>query len=133
MANPRRVFISGQKRGVFGVIKRELRRRSAIEPVIGHMNTDGHFKTDGISAAVTSKAATAMLSTSPQRRRPQPSPRPRLAEDPIAPNPDRPGACLPSNAQSKRLLNGQLVLLSQKVAGVFESEPATRRTQARGF
>jgi transposase, IS5 family len=32
--NPRRVFISGQKRGVLGVIKRELRRRSAIEPVI---------------------------------------------------------------------------------------------------
>jgi IS5 family transposase len=30
--NPRRVFISGQKRGAFGVIKRELRRRSAIEP-----------------------------------------------------------------------------------------------------
>ena len=38
-ANPRRVFISGQKRGVFGVIERELRRRSAIEPVIGHMKT----------------------------------------------------------------------------------------------
>jgi len=33
--NPRRIFISGQKRGVFGAIKRELRRRSAIEPVIG--------------------------------------------------------------------------------------------------
>lgn len=32
--NARRVFISGQKRGVFGVIKRELRRRSAIEPVV---------------------------------------------------------------------------------------------------
>ena len=31
------VFVSGQKRVVFGVIKRELRRRSAIEPVIGHM------------------------------------------------------------------------------------------------
>ena len=41
--NPRRVFISGQKRGVFGVIKRELRRRSAIEPVIGHMKSDGHL------------------------------------------------------------------------------------------
>src|SRR4051812_10877632 len=41
--NPRRVFISGQKRGVFGVIKRELRRRSAIEPIIGHMKTDGHL------------------------------------------------------------------------------------------
>jgi IS5 family transposase len=42
-ANPRRVFISGQKRGVFGVIRRELRRRSAIEAVIGHMKTDGHL------------------------------------------------------------------------------------------
>jgi IS5 family transposase len=41
--NPRRVFISGQKRGVFGVIKRDLRRRSAIEPVIGHMKADGHL------------------------------------------------------------------------------------------
>jgi transposase, IS5 family len=42
-ANPHRVFISGQKRGVIGVIKRELRRRSAIEAVIGHMKSDGHL------------------------------------------------------------------------------------------
>jgi IS5 family transposase len=41
--NPRRVFISRQKRGVFGVIKRELRRRSAIEPVIGHMKAEGNL------------------------------------------------------------------------------------------
>ena len=41
--NPGRVFISGQKRGVFGAIKRELRRRSAIEPVIGHMKAEGHL------------------------------------------------------------------------------------------
>ena len=41
--NPHRVFISGQKRGVFGLIKRELRRRSAIEAVIGHLKTDGHL------------------------------------------------------------------------------------------
>jgi IS5 family transposase len=41
--NPRRIFISGQKRGVFGVIKRELRRRAAIEPVIGHMKAEGHL------------------------------------------------------------------------------------------
>jgi IS5 family transposase len=41
--NPRRVFISAQKRGVFGAIKRELRRRSAIEAVIGHMKNDGHL------------------------------------------------------------------------------------------
>src|SRR6202050_2455588 len=31
--NPRSVFISGQKRGVVGAIKRQLKRRSAIEPV----------------------------------------------------------------------------------------------------
>ena len=41
--NPRRIFISGQKRGVFGVIKRELRRRSAIEPIIGHLKAEGHL------------------------------------------------------------------------------------------
>ena len=41
--HPRRVFISGQKRGVFGTIKRELRRRSAVEPLIGHMKEEGHL------------------------------------------------------------------------------------------
>lgn len=40
---PTRVYISGQKRGVHGAIKRELRRRSAIEPVIGHAKSDGHL------------------------------------------------------------------------------------------
>ena len=40
---PLRVFKSGQKRGVHGQIRRELRRRSAIEPVIGHCKTDGHL------------------------------------------------------------------------------------------
>ncbi len=40
---PGRVFRSGQKRGVHGQIKKELRRRSAIEPVIGHCKTDGHL------------------------------------------------------------------------------------------
>lgn len=38
-----RVFRSGQKRGVHGVIKRELRRRSVVEPVIGHLKSDGHL------------------------------------------------------------------------------------------
>jgi len=35
------VFISGNKRGITPTIKKELRRRSAIEPVIGHMKEDG--------------------------------------------------------------------------------------------
>lgn len=37
---PLRVFRSGQKRGVHGVIKRELKRRSAVEPVIGHLKEE---------------------------------------------------------------------------------------------
>jgi hypothetical protein len=32
-----KVYISRQKRGVTEVIKRDLRRRSAVEPVIGHV------------------------------------------------------------------------------------------------
>ena len=37
------VFVSGQKRGVTRTIRRELKRRSAIEPEIGHMKNDGHL------------------------------------------------------------------------------------------
>ena len=42
-ADPTRVFISGQKRGISPTIRRERRRRSAIEPVIGHLKSDGHL------------------------------------------------------------------------------------------
>jgi IS5 family transposase len=35
-----KVFISGQKRGVTPQIKRQLRRRSAVEPVIGAPRTE---------------------------------------------------------------------------------------------
>ncbi len=35
-----RVYVSEQKRGVTKAIKRELRRRAAVEPVIGHMKND---------------------------------------------------------------------------------------------
>lgn len=36
----RTVYISGQKRGVTAVIRRELRRRTAVEPVIGHVKAE---------------------------------------------------------------------------------------------
>jgi transposase, IS5 family len=38
-----RVFLSGQRRGLTATIHRELRRRAAIEPMIGHMKTDGRL------------------------------------------------------------------------------------------
>jgi IS5 family transposase len=42
-ADKGRVFISRQKRGLTPTIRRELRRRNGIEPVIGHMKEDGHL------------------------------------------------------------------------------------------
>ena len=42
-ATKSRVFIAGQRRGLTPTIKRELRRRSAIEPMIGHMKEDGRL------------------------------------------------------------------------------------------
>jgi transposase, IS5 family len=81
-ANPRRVFISGQKRGVFGIIKRELRRRSAIEPVMGHMKTDGHLGRRHLKGREGDARHT-------HRRRPPSSPCSRLAEGSAAPDPDR--------------------------------------------
>ena len=35
------IFISGQKRGVTDVIRKQLKRRHAIEPHIGHMKMEG--------------------------------------------------------------------------------------------
>jgi IS5 family transposase len=37
------VYIAGQKRGMTPALRRDLRRRSAIEPAIGHMKTDGRL------------------------------------------------------------------------------------------
>jgi hypothetical protein len=38
-----RAILAGQKRGLTPTIRRERRRRNAIEPVIGHMKSDGHL------------------------------------------------------------------------------------------
>ncbi|HEX8569323.1 MAG TPA: IS5 family transposase [Caulobacteraceae bacterium] len=42
-ADRARVILSGQKRGLTPTMRRERRRRAAIEPVIGHMKSDGHL------------------------------------------------------------------------------------------
>jgi IS5 family transposase len=38
-----RVFRSGQKRGIVGSIKKELRKRTIVEPIIGHLKSDGRM------------------------------------------------------------------------------------------
>ena len=47
----RRVFISGQRRGLTATIRRELKRRSAIEAGIGHMKTDGRLDRNYLAGA----------------------------------------------------------------------------------
>jgi IS5 family transposase len=37
------VYIAGSRRGMTPALRRDLRRRSAIEPMIGHMKTDGRL------------------------------------------------------------------------------------------
>ena len=46
-----RVFITRQRRGLTPTIRRELRRRSAIEPMIGHMKADGRLGRDHLLGA----------------------------------------------------------------------------------
>lgn len=50
-ADKARVFVSGQKRGVTPTIRREIRRRAGIEPVIGHMKEDGHLGRNFLAGA----------------------------------------------------------------------------------
>jgi transposase, IS5 family len=40
-----KVYVSGQKRGVTDAIKRDLRRRSAVEPAIGHPKSERRMVT----------------------------------------------------------------------------------------
>ena len=42
------VYISGQKRGMTPSLKKKLKRRSAIEPIIGHMKTEGRLNRCGL-------------------------------------------------------------------------------------
>jgi IS5 family transposase len=50
-AHQSRVFLSGQRRGVTPTIRREIRRRAGIEPVIGHMKADGHLGRNFLAGA----------------------------------------------------------------------------------
>ena len=55
-----KVYISGQRRRVTETIKRELRRRSAVEPVIGHAKAE-HRMGRNYLAGTHGDAANAVL------------------------------------------------------------------------
>jgi IS5 family transposase len=46
------VFVAGRRRGITATIKRELRRRSAIEAMIGHMKLDGRLARNHLKGAL---------------------------------------------------------------------------------
>ncbi len=47
-----RVWIAGARRGVTVAIKKKLKRRNAIEPVIGHMKNDGRLGRNFLKGAI---------------------------------------------------------------------------------
>ena len=47
-----KVWISGSKRGVTQAIERKLKRRNAIEPVIGHLKSDGRLTRNFLKGAL---------------------------------------------------------------------------------
>lgn len=49
------IFISGQRRGVTPTIRKELRRRSAVEPIIGHMKEDGKLGRNWLKGSLGDK------------------------------------------------------------------------------
>ena len=57
-----KVYISGHRRGVTKTIKRELRRRPAVEPVIGHAKAE-HRMGRNYLAGTHGDAANAILAT----------------------------------------------------------------------
>lgn len=47
------VNVAGQKRGLSPAIKRAFRRRSAVEPVIGHLKNEHRMTRNHLAAAAT--------------------------------------------------------------------------------
>jgi hypothetical protein len=120
---PRRVFISGQKRCIFGVIKRELRRRSAIEPIIGHLKAEGH-----LGSYYSKGRAGRCCQRHPLRCRLQLPSHPRLAERFLAPRPDR------TQRRNQRSVSPQISFLTDdykwkaKFSGLEVSEAKRLKT-----
>ena len=47
-----RILMSGQKRGITRTLKAMIKRRSAIEPAIGHMKMDGRLARNPLKGAL---------------------------------------------------------------------------------
>lgn len=47
-----KVWVAGAKRGVTAAIRKKLKRRNVVEPVIGHMKTDGRLARNFLKGTV---------------------------------------------------------------------------------
>lgn len=56
-----RVFKSGQKRGIPAAIKRQLKRRSVVEPLIGHLKNEGSLGRNYLKGTVGDKINALMV------------------------------------------------------------------------
>jgi IS5 family transposase len=57
-----RVYKSGQKRGITATIKKELKRRSVVEPLIGHLKSDGRLGRNYLQGMLGDKMNAIMVS-----------------------------------------------------------------------
>ena len=78
------VYVSGQRRGMTRALRRALRRRSAIEPTIGHMKTDGRLSRSTLKGNL-GDALHAVLCGAGHNIPPDPRPPPGA----LGPNPGR--------------------------------------------
>ena len=62
------LYIAGQKRGMTKVLKRKLKRRNAIEPIIGHMKSEGHLDRNYLKGRI-GDAINAMMAGAGQNLR----------------------------------------------------------------
>ena len=64
-----RIYTSGQKRGVTPAIKRALRRRAAVEPVIGHLKSDHRMGRNHLAGTIGDAANTVLAAVGYNFRR----------------------------------------------------------------
>lgn len=116
-----------QKRGVFGIIKRELRRRSAIEPVIGNLKTEGPLGRCHLKGREGDPANVILTAVG------QSPPRARLAEVSAVSNPARSMAAIRHRAGSQMgFLTADYILRHSRSGLVRYLNSATSlRTPAR--
>jgi hypothetical protein len=87
-ARPGWVMLSGRRRGLTPQMKREIKRRSAIEPMIGHAKNDGRLGRNQLKPSPRPPWRQDQRAVG--RLRPQPAPHPQHTGASFCPDPGSP-------------------------------------------